>query len=317
MRRPTLRRSSLLACLAGGLVGLSGCGGTGGLDVAGTAAPATATAPAGLSSTASGARTLSDVPAGDAGIAAEVYFLRDGRVSPVRRLLSSGVGQSGVWPELVSDLLRGPSSVERQTGMGTAFARVGGSSFDFDNLSVSPESGVASIDLPGSFADGTVQGVRQRLAQLVFTLTQSPDVTGVSVSVAGRSLASIPGLQSPDRPLDRNDFEPETPPILVESPLPGDVPSCPVRITGTANTFEGTFLVALLDGSGQPLAPPRNVDATSGSGTRGTFDVSITCPAGTLPGRITAYTECVTGEGSCNPSRGANRVEIPLGTVTR
>jgi len=95
------------------------------------------------------------------------------------------------------------------------------------------------------------------------------------------------------------------------------VPACPIRVGGTANTFEGTFLIAPLDGSGLLLAPPRNVNATSGSGTRGTFDVSVPCPAGTLPGRITAYTECVTGEGSCNPDRGANRVEIPLGNVTR
>lgn len=319
MTLSSLRRASLLAGTFGliAATGLAACGGTGGLEVAATVGPATATSPAGLSTAPSGTRTLSDVTTGEAGLAAEVYFLRGGRVSPVRRLLSAAAGQSGIWPELVTDLLRGPSSAERETGTSTAFARAGGSSFDFDNLSVNPTSGIASIDLPASFGDGTVQAVRERLAQLVFTLTQSPDVSGVSVSVAGRSLTSIPGVGAPERPLDRNDFEAETTPILVESPLPGDVPSCPLRIAGTANTFEGTFLVVLLDGSGRPVATPRNVTATSGSGTRGTFEVSLPCPSGTLPGRVAAYTECVTGEGLCSPSRGANRVEIPLGTLTR
>jgi hypothetical protein len=308
-------RLLLLAALP---AALAGCGGTGGLVVAGTTTPATATSPAGVTTTPPPvARTLSEGTRGGARVAAAVYFLRSGRVSPVRRSLAVSGGQSGIWPELVHALLRGPSAVEHETGTTTAFAPAGGSPFDFDNLSVSATSGIASIDLPGAVAEGGGGAVRARLAQLVFTLTQSPDVTGVSVSIGGRTVASVPGLGLPGRPLDRNDFEAETPPILIESPLAGDAPACPLRVSGTANTFEGTFLIAPLDDAGHPLAAPRNVNATSGSGTRGTFDVSVPCPSGRLPARIAAYTECVSGEGSCNPARGANRIEVPLKRVTR
>jgi hypothetical protein len=97
---------------------------------------------------------------------------------------------------------------------------------------------------------------REGLAQLVYTMSQfSPDGT-----------AEIDG-----QTYTRSDFEEQTPLILVESPLPFETVSSPLRATGTANTFEATFQYELLDGDGN-VVDTHFVTATSGTGTRGTFD---------------------------------------------
>ncbi len=64
------------------------------------------------------------------------------------------------------------------------------------------------------------------------------------------------------------------PPIVVESPRPGDTVKSPLRATGTADTFEATFNYDLLDASGKVISHDFET-ATSGSGTRGTFDFEI------------------------------------------
>ena len=62
--------------------------------------------------------------------------------------------------------------------------------------------------------------------------------------------------------------------MLVESPVPGEPVTTPLRIDGTANTFEATFNVEVVDADGEVLGK-RFVTATSGSGTRGTFDAEV------------------------------------------
>ena len=47
--------------------------------------------------------------------------------------------------------------------------------------------------------------------------------------------------------------------------------SSPLRVTGTANTFEATFNYELNDTDGK-VVDKNFVTATSGTGTRGTFD---------------------------------------------
>jgi germination protein M len=64
-----------------------------------------------------------------------------------------------------------------------------------------------------------------------------------------------------------------TTPIQIESPASGEAVRSPVRVSGTANTFEATFILELITG-GRRLAR-ETVTATSGSGTRGTFDVTV------------------------------------------
>ena len=76
-------------------------------------------------------------------------------------------------------------------------------------------------------------------------------------------------------------------------------------MTGTANTFEATFEYDLLDPAGKVLKHDF-VTATSGSGTRGTFDVRIPFEAPNGVARLVVY------ERSAADGSKTHIVEIPL-----
>ena len=153
---------------------------------------------------------------------------------------------------------------------------------------------LAALDAGPSDAEraiGFTQGRGNELtAEKVYTLSQFDPRR--SVDVAGKSYT-------------RADFEDLTPAILVEAPLPFATVSAPLRLRGTANTFEATFEYELLDSNGKTLAK-HFVTATSGSGTRGTYDVTIPFapPGGT--GKLVVY-ELSAADGSR-----IHQVEIPL-----
>ena len=71
-----------------------------------------------------------------------------------------------------------------------------------------------------------------------------------------------------DPSVDRDDFEDMLPAILVESPVPGQRITSPVRLSGSANVFEAQFNSQVSNAKGKVLAE-KPVKATSGSGTRG------------------------------------------------
>ena len=95
----------------------------------------------------------------------------------------------------------------------------------------------------------------------------------------------------------------QTPIILVESPLPFEQVSSPLRVTGTANTFEATFQYELLDSEGN-VVDNNFVTATSGTGTRGTFDFTT--------GDFSDVAKLVVFENSAENGSRVNEVEIPL-----
>jgi hypothetical protein len=131
---------------------------------------------------------------------------------------------------------------------------------------------------------------RGRTAAIVYTLSQLDPKTSVEVG---------------DKQYTRADFEDLTPAILVESPLPFAAVSAPVRVTGTANTFEATFDYELLDPAGKVLSH-HFVTATSGSGTRGTFDFTIPFEAPNGIGKLDVF------ERSAADGSRIHQVEIPL-----
>ena len=128
------------------------------------------------------------------------------------------------------------------------------------------------------------------LAQLVYTESQFAPTK--PVTVGGKSYT-------------RADFEDLTPATLVESPLPFQAVSAPLRVTGTANTFEATFDYELTDPDGKVLSH-NFVTATSGSGTRGTFDFTIPFDAPNGLGKLVVY------ERSAADGSKTHVVEIPL-----
>jgi hypothetical protein len=103
-------------------------------------------------------------------------------------------------------------------------------------------------------------------------------VTGASLDHAALaqivySLTAFPTVQSVDGKT-RGDVEEFAPAILVVNPSPGEAVTSPMRVTGTANTFEATFNYRLEGAQGNELAKDV-VTATSGSGTRGTFAFTV------------------------------------------
>jgi len=118
---------------------------------------------------------------------------------------------------------------------------------------------------------------------------------------------------SPQRPVlvngttyTRGAFEDLTPAILVEAPLPNQEVKTPLRATGTANTFEATFQYDLLGPDGK-LLETHFVTATSGSGTRGTFDFTVPFTVDrAVAGKLVVY------ERSAENGKRIHVVEIPV-----
>ena len=170
-----------------------------------------------------------------------VYFLLEGKVWPVAREVDE---TDAVAQAALEELLAGPTDEEKvQLSFSSAIPQ----GVELDAVSV--EDGVATVELSDELD-------RKALAQVVYTASQFSTVE--SVDVGGKSYT-------------RNDFENLTPAILVESPLYFQDAGNPVRATGTANTFEATFQYQLTDTDGR-IVDEDFVTATSGSGTRGTFD---------------------------------------------
>jgi germination protein M len=206
-----------------------------------------------------------------------LFFLRDGKVSPVLRDVASTPRVAGA---ALGELLDGPTPEETAAGLETAIPD--GTERETTNI----KNGVATVDLSPAVTDRAAQ------AQLVYTLTQFPTVKRVALT------------GGPAR--GRAAFEALTPAILVESPLPGEAVEPGFEVAGTANTFEATFNYELRDDAGRVLSKDF-VTATSGSGTRGTFAFDV-------PFELDETTDgtLVVFELSAEDGSRINEVEIPL-----
>ena len=84
---------------------------------------------------------------------------------------------------------------------------------------------------------------------------------------------------------------PANPAITIEYPLEGATVPVPFVANGTANTFEATLTIDAVDASGMQMCV-RHLTATSGSGTRGTWQGMLAFPPEEDPLAVTmrAYT---------------------------
>lgn len=212
-------------------------------------------------------------------VRAAVYFLHEGRLSAAPRTVTGPATAAAA----LRALLAGPNGVEHGHDRVTAIP----SGTALRSLAVRDR--VATVDLSGRYDDTPGASAEARLAQVVFTATRFPGVEKVRFRVNGGPAAGL-GPAAGGRPLGRGDFEDLSPGVLVESPLLGETVTAPMRVHGTANTFEAEFRLRVSDGTGRTVADVR-VAATSGSGTRGTFDVTVPYRAagGPGPGTLTAY----------------------------
>lgn len=206
-----------------------------------------------------------------------MYFLRDGKLQPVLRQVMTTSKDSAVAASGALGVLGdGPTPSEARLGVGSAVQKS------------DSDGGVTKDDVP--FVNW-VGLSRTALAQVVYTLTQFRPARTVIVN---------------DKRYTRADFEDETPVILVESPLPFQTVKSPLHATGTANTFEATFQYDLVGPDGK-LLKTHFVTATSGSGTRGTFDFTVPFTVARAgDGKLVVY------ERSAENGKRIHVVEIPI-----
>jgi hypothetical protein len=229
-----------------------------------TAGPKTA-APAGPGSAAPTAGGPGESPTGAAGsgsharegtVTVEVWLTREGRVFPTLRTRPFTLATSRL---ALSELVAGPTSAEAAAGVRTTVPA--GTSFD-----ISIAGGVATVDLPQAFYDGGRSAARLRQAQVVFTLTQFPSVSQVGFQVNGEPAGA---------PVGPDAYDDLLPPIVVTSVGFGDQVRSPISVAGTANVFEATVSIRILDASGSPVGTAFTT-ATCGSGCRGDYSTAVT-----------------------------------------
>ena len=211
-----------------------------------------------------------------------VYMLRGEKVVPVARAIGLTAGPGGA---ALRALLRGPTDTERAAGIETAIV----GTTELGSLDI--KGNRATVDFSRPLPDPGV-------AQVVHTLTEFATVTEVRIRVQGRPAGPV---------WDRRDLENFAPQILITYPLRGDVVKSPLTISGTANTFEATFKVQVLDSDGKKLVE-QVVTATSGSGTRGRFDATLQFAAPTRGRQLTLY----AFEPSAEDGRPLHEVRVPL-----
>jgi germination protein M len=167
----------------------------------------------------------------------------------------------------IEALLAGPDAAATAGGLTTAIPT--GTRL----LDLALHGSVATVDLSGTFTTGGGSlSMQLRVAQVVYTLTQFPTISTVAFRINGTPVTAIGGEGIVvDPPVGRADFEGVTPQVLVESVWPGLTASSPVAFKGTANTYEAVvqWRVERPDGT---VVKQGAIMATSGTGTRGTFD---------------------------------------------
>ena len=134
------------------------------------------------------------------------YFLLNGKVQPVERRVAK---TRAVATAALGALNEGLTDAEQRLGL-TSDVNVG-------------SLAVTKIENGTAFFDGPSQPAGAR-AQVVYTLTQFPTVK--SVEIAGKRVS-------------RADFEDWTPAILVESPLPFETVTSPLRVDRNGEHLRG------------------------------------------------------------------------------
>lgn len=206
----------------------------------------------------------------------KAYFMDVEKVAPVS---GSAIGK-GVASAAMELLLAGPDPSQSAMGLTTMIPA------GTELLGVSIADKVATVDLSSEFTSGGgTLSMTGRVAQVVFTLTQFPTVDAVLFEVEGEPLDVLGGEGVIlDSPRTRETEEPFAPEVLIESPTWGAmVPAATgLRVRGSANVFEAVFQLEIADATGK-IVRTQQVMATSGSGTRGTFDATLSL-AGVKPG---------------------------------
>ena len=190
-----MRRALVLAAACAVVAALPGC-----IVIRGDKPPSWL--PAGLVPTATPVPAkATNQPAADPGVSAlKAYLVKGGRLTSVAR---GGKAATASPSRAMEALLAGPTAAERAAGISSALpagTRVNEVTVDFAQ--------VARLDLSSQFAaGGSDASVRARVAQVVYTLTQVPGITGVLIRIDGKRVEHF-GRERIDllRPQTRGDY---------------------------------------------------------------------------------------------------------------
>jgi hypothetical protein len=249
------------------LTGLLGTGCATGAGRLGTAPPAPSTtatqAPSPTESESPSAsptstRSTTPLPTVTRTITYQVWFVRGGRLFATRRTepFSPAIGRASL-----EAMLAGPSAAERAAGVGTSVP----SGTALRGLAIS--SGIARVDFSGEFRRaGATPFTRLQIGQVVYTIGQFSTVKKVVIEVNGGEIFETPQTKA--------EYEVVLPAIVVYSPTIGSTVGSPVTISGTANVFEATVSLRILDENGHEIARGFTT-ATCGTGCRGDYSTTM------------------------------------------
>ncbi len=163
-----------------------------------------------------------------------VYFVQGEGLKPVSRQLAPRTVSSAI-----GALLQGPTAAEAKVDVRTQVPRA-------TRLRTATVSGrVATIDLTRPYVEGTDKASLQaRLAQLVWTATAVPGVTGVRLWIDGRAAGSLGQGLSVDRTLTRGNVDPPQPSLRPPTTVVPDT-SGPGSVGGVTTKWVQQRLVAL------------------------------------------------------------------------
>ncbi len=207
-----------------------------------------------------------------------LYFFRDDLIGVAHRMPEELDEDASIYDAALLALLDGPTDAELAAGLSSSLP----SSLRLLGMVEVDLNGLATVNLSGEAEGARVGGQRagesllaRRMAQIVFTLTQFRTIERVQFQIDGMLIDALDSDGAlVDRPVTRDDYASLMPAILVETPAVWDTIASPVRLSGSANTFEANIQYRLSDANGE-IITEGFFSATAGSGIRGVFDELI------------------------------------------
>ena len=230
-----------------------------------------------------------------------VYWFRDTGIAVGGRIVDTPMQAT----HAMQELLAGPNPLETELGM------VSSISAGTEVLGLTIEDGVATIDLSSEF-ETTGLGTAGEIAlvsQVVFTLTQFPDVDTVDIWIEGEAREAIlsHGLVATD--LTREGFlDAVAPAIVIESPYPGETVTSPLTVTGFSRTFEATVVYVV-------TIPPSDEIVDEGFTTVAQPDVDKFGPLGftvNFDPEVAGFGAVIAFEESAKDGSQINVYEVPV-----
>ena len=236
----------------------------------------TSTTSPGGTETAAPADTTTTTEAADQVTVAAYFFMDDTNVTsrpgpflvPVERNVPGSIDRVSA---ALGELFKGPTEAESNSVPAITTTIPTNTLL----LGVTLTDGIATVDLSREFESGGGSfSMSGRLAQVVYSLTQFPEIKSVVFELDGEAVTvfSSEGILI-EEPVTRDDYLDQAPLILVDSPPYGGTLGNPARISGSAAVFEAVFQAVIADQDGLILSDAP-VMTDNGTGW-GTFDATI------------------------------------------